>query len=92
MTDIARFAEVVDEAALAHALSERTIAGAGLDVYEQEPPPPDSPLLSLAPAVADRVLFTPHIAGVAYEAARALYAQAWENVNRVLKTGAGSDD
>ena len=33
------------------------------------------------------MLFTPHIAGVAYEAARALYAQAWANVRRVVIQG-----
>ena len=33
------------------------------------------------------MLYTPHIAGVAYEAARALYTQAWANVRRVLVDG-----
>lgn len=83
---------VVDEKALARALTDGHLAGAAVDVYEQEPPPPDSPLLTLEPAVADSVLFTPHIAGVAYEAARALYTQAWDNVRRVLATGADSGD
>jgi phosphoglycerate dehydrogenase-like enzyme len=81
---------VVDEEALARALTDGHLGGAAGDVYETEPPPPDSPLLSLPPPVADRVLFTPHIAGVAYEAAQALYARAWENVHRVLRESAGS--
>ena len=38
-------------------------------------------------AAADRVLYTPHIAGVAYEAARRLYTEAWENVHRALVGG-----
>ena len=48
---------VVDEAALIKALSEKTIAGAGLDVYAREPHPPDA-LTSLA-----NVVLTPHIGG-----------------------------
>ena len=46
---------VVDEAALVDALQQRQIAGAGLDVYEIEPLPPESPLLKL-----DNVLLAPH--------------------------------
>jgi phosphoglycerate dehydrogenase-like enzyme len=81
---------VVDEEALARALIDGHLGGAAVDVYQTEPPAPDSPLFTLPPAVADRVLFTPHIAGVAYEAAQALYAQAWENVRRALSTDGGS--
>jgi phosphoglycerate dehydrogenase-like enzyme len=55
-----------------------------VDVWETEPPSADSPLLTLPPPVADRVLFTPHIAGVAYEAAQTLYTRAWDNVRSVL--------
>jgi len=51
---------VVDEAALAKALRENWIAGAALDVYEQEPLPANSPLLD--PAIADRVRLYPHFA------------------------------
>ena len=49
----------VDEAALASALRRRRIAGAALDVFEQEPLPPDSPLWNL-----DNLLITPHTAGL----------------------------
>jgi phosphoglycerate dehydrogenase-like enzyme len=46
---------IVDEAALYRALVEKKIAGAGLDVFEVEPTPPDNPLLQL-----DNVVVTPH--------------------------------
>ena len=49
---------VVDEKALVAALQQGQIAAAGLDVTEQEPTPPDNPLLKL-----DNVVITPHIAG-----------------------------
>jgi D-3-phosphoglycerate dehydrogenase len=47
----------VDEQALIRALEEGWIAGAGLDVLEQEPPSPDNPLLKM-----DNVILTPHVA------------------------------
>ena len=78
---------VVNEAALAAALEDGHLGGAVLDVYTREPPPAGSPLLSLPASAADRVLYTPHIAGVAYEAARRLYTEAWANVRRVLVNG-----
>jgi D-3-phosphoglycerate dehydrogenase len=52
-----------DEAALEDALRNRRIAGAGLDVWSREPPPPEHPLLQF-----DNVLASPHTAGVTKEA------------------------
>ncbi|MCW8207673.1 3-phosphoglycerate dehydrogenase [Verminephrobacter aporrectodeae subsp. tuberculatae] len=54
-----------DEAALENALASSHLAGAGLDVWEQEPPPRDHPLLS-----RDSVVATFHTAGVTHEARR----------------------
>ncbi len=52
-----------DEAALLDALRSKRIAGAGLDVWSKEPPPPQHPLLQF-----DNVLASPHTAGVTREA------------------------
>src|SRR6202171_1258203 len=52
-----------DEAALLDALRNKSIAGAGLDVWAKEPPPPDHPLLQF-----DNVLASPHTAGGTKEA------------------------
>jgi glyoxylate reductase len=54
---------VVEEAALAKALRENWIAGAALDVYENEPLPADSPLRD--PAIEDRCRLYPHFASAA---------------------------
>ena len=54
---------IVDEAALHAALTSGRLAGAGLDVYAQEPPDPDNPLLKL-----ESVVSSPHMAGVTTEA------------------------
>jgi len=54
---------VVDESALVKALREKWIAGAALDVYENEPLPADSPLRD--PAIADRCRLYPHFASAA---------------------------
>jgi len=59
---------IVDQAALTRALEEGRIAGAALDVYEDEPLPPDSPLLRM-----DNVLLAPHNANSS--------PQAWERVH-----------
>jgi D-3-phosphoglycerate dehydrogenase len=52
-----------DERALADALRAKAIAGAGIDVWDKEPPPPDHPLLQL-----ENVIASPHIAGVTHQA------------------------
>jgi D-3-phosphoglycerate dehydrogenase len=52
-----------DEVALEQALRDKRIAGAGLDVWAKEPPPPDHPLLQF-----DNVIASPHTAGVTKEA------------------------
>ena len=54
---------LIDEQALGDAIANGTIAGAALDVFSQEPPPPDHPLLQF-----DNVVASPHTAGVTKEA------------------------
>lgn len=54
-----------DEAALVQALTSGHLAGAGIDVWDQEPPPLDHPLLAM-----DNVFATFHVAGVTHEGRR----------------------
>ena len=73
---------LVDNQALADALREGRLAGAGLDVLDVEPPPPDNPLLT-----APNCLITPHIAWYARASRQRLMAIAVENV-RAFVAGA----
>jgi len=70
---------VVQNKALFKALSKGWIAGAGLDVLEQEPPDPDEPLLTL-----ENVNFTPHYASYTEEAYRELQIKAAAQVAMVF--------
>lgn len=62
---------IVDEEALYEALKNGEIAGAGLDVFAQEPLPVDSPLIGL-----DNVILTPHVSSQTYEALWETYKKA----------------
>jgi phosphogluconate 2-dehydrogenase len=66
---------IVDEMALYHALKDRKIFGAGLDVFIKEPLPADSPLLEL-----DNLLLAPHNAGTSYEGKNAVVGTAVQNL------------
>ena len=70
---------VVDEKALVQALSQRRIAGAALDVYDDEPLPAGHPLTQL-----DNVVLTPHLGYVTSENLRTMYAQCVENIRNFL--------
>jgi phosphoglycerate dehydrogenase-like enzyme len=71
---------VVDEPALIEALSNGTIAGAGLDVFEQEPPPPDNPLFALP-----NVVLSAHFAGPTQENQFTRFRNAFDNCQRVIR-------
>jgi D-3-phosphoglycerate dehydrogenase / 2-oxoglutarate reductase len=73
--------ELIDEAALAAALKSGQIAGAGLDVFHQEPPK-NSPFAEL-----DSVILTPHVAGSTAEAQEAVGVQIAMQVREYLKLG-----
>ncbi len=71
---------VVDNKALVKALQEGWIAGAGLDVYEEEPLPKDHPLTKL-----DNVVLTPHIGASTEEAQMMAGVQVAEQIVEILK-------
>jgi phosphoglycerate dehydrogenase-like enzyme len=79
LINVARGA-LIDEVALTTALQERRIGGAALDVFEQEPLPPNSPLWDL-----DNVLITPHSAGISHQLWERQYQLFSENLRRFVQ-------
>ena len=71
---------VVDEPALTQALTNGTIAGAGLDVFDQEPPQPNNPLFALP-----NVVLTAHFAGPTWENQYTRFRNAFDNCQRVIR-------
>ena len=74
---------LVDEDALYEAITGGTIAGAALDVFVQEPPPADHPLLTL-----DQVIVTPHLGASTTEAQEGVALTVAEQMRDFLLTGA----
>ena len=70
---------LIDESALLSALENNEIAGAGLDVLEQEPPAKDSALIDYAQNV-ENIIITPHIAWASQQARQNLVDQVAENI------------
>jgi glyoxylate reductase len=71
---------IVDQTALLQALRSGRLGGAGLDVLDPEPPPPDSPLLQL-----HNVIFSPNNAGSAEEVWPRVVALCFDNIQRVAR-------
>jgi D-3-phosphoglycerate dehydrogenase len=72
--------EIVDIGALVEALRSGRLGGAGIDVYDEEPVPPDHPLLS-----CEQVVLTPHCADMTSEGVDLLNSGAVENVIAFLE-------
>jgi phosphoglycerate dehydrogenase-like enzyme len=71
---------VIDEKAMTAALSANKLFGAGLDVFDEEPTPPDNPLLKL-----DNVILTAHLAGPTWESNVTRLRNGFDNVQRVAR-------
>src|SRR5215469_7563666 len=71
---------VIDEKAMTEALSKGNLFGAGLDVFDEEPTPPDNPLLKL-----NNVILTAHLAGPTWESNITRLRNGFDNVQRVAR-------
>ena len=71
---------IINEQDLYHALKDKKLRAAGLDVYEQEPPPSDHPLFDLS-----NVLLTPHNAALTLECRMRMAVEVCETVSFYLK-------
>ena len=71
---------IVDENSLYEALNSKLIKGAGMDVFETEPPSSDHPFFNL-----DNILLTPHNAALTLECRKRMALEASENIAYYLK-------
>jgi D-3-phosphoglycerate dehydrogenase len=71
---------LVDEAALIEALQDGHLGGAGLDVFDTQPPASDNPLLQF-----DQVVLTPHVASLTHAGRRRMGLTVVEDVLSVLR-------
>ncbi|HEY6330705.1 MAG TPA: phosphoglycerate dehydrogenase [Blastocatellia bacterium] len=74
---------LIEETALAHAILAGKVAGAAIDVFEQEPPPADNPLLAL-----EQVIVTPHLGASTEEAQVGVATIIAEQVRDYFEQGA----
>ncbi len=77
--------EVIDQVALVNALESGHLYGVAIDTIHPEPPMDDHPLLNLSEEAKERIMFTPHIAGVTLEAFRRMLLNGIENIIRAIK-------
>ena len=75
--------EIVDNDALAAAITGGKIAGAGIDTLAPEPVQADHPLVNLPAPYCDRVFFSPHIGGVTSTMFKKAHRNIWANIERM---------
>ena len=80
---------VIDEAALQEAVDEGIIAGAALDVYSQEPPKADSPIMNVKNK--ERIVYTPHIAWGSVQARERCISMTADNIKAFIDGKALND-
>ncbi len=76
--------EITDQTALAEALESGHLGGAAIDTVSPEPPTPEHPLLNLSPEARERLIITPHIAGISRGAFQRMLQEALNNILRVV--------
>jgi phosphoglycerate dehydrogenase-like enzyme len=75
--------ELVDSDALIYAIRSGNISGAGLDCVEGEPVKKDNPILQAEKEVLDKIIFSPHIAGVTKNSFVRGYKMIWSNIHKI---------
>ena len=77
--------ELVDDEALIEALESGNLAMAGLDTLDNEPVKQDHPLLNVSETVAEKILFSPHIAGITASSFRRSYEMIEEDIREAAQ-------
>ena len=80
---------IIDEAALAEAIDNDVIAGAALDVYGEEPPKADSPIMNVKNK--EKIVYSPHIAWGSVQARDRCISMTAENIEAFIKGESRND-
>ncbi|NMB40586.1 MAG: hypothetical protein GX996_01430 [Firmicutes bacterium] len=76
--------DVLDQAALAEALESGHLGGAAVDNFSPDPPPLSHPLLNLSEAAQEKLIASPHIAGVTAASFARMLEEALQNIKRAM--------
>jgi len=77
--------ELVDDAALIHALKTGKVRMAGIDTLDNEPVRSDHPMINLPEDIASKIIFSPHIGGITAPSFRRGYQMIWDDIALVME-------
>ena len=72
-------------------LNQNHLGGAAIDVFYEEPVPIQNCFLKLNDKAAQRIILTPHLAGISRQAWRTLFEKSWANIEKVVLNNAAPE-
>ena len=82
---------IVPEELIVQLLNQNHLGGAAIDVFYEEPVPIQNCFLKLNDKAAQRIILTPHLAGISRQAWRTLFEKSWANIEKVVLNNAAPE-